>query len=139
MLHKLQIALILALALLFSSPSSAEARGEKAEGSIENISVKDAEKLIKSKGSGIVIVDVRTPGEFKQGHIAGAENMDLFGTKFEDQVARLPRDKPVLLYCRTGNRSAGAADLLKEAGLKVLHMNEGIQGWEKARLPVARN
>lgn len=133
----LKIVLILLFALILAAPAHTEARSAKVQGSVEDISVKEAAKLAKDKN--VVIVDVRTPKEFASGHIAGAENIDLFGTRFEDQAGKLPKNKTILLYCRTGKRSAGAADLMKEAGLKVKHMNDGLEGWEKAKLPVVKD
>lgn len=136
---KFQWLTALILFCVFAFPAQSFARSEKAQGTIEDISVQDAAKLIKNKSGNVVIVDVRTPGEFKQGHIAGAQNIDLFGTRFEDQVAKLPPKAKILLYCRTGKRSAGAADLMKEAGLHVLHMKDGTEGWEKAKMPLTKD
>ena len=54
-------------------------------------------------------------------------------------AAQLPKDKPVLLYCRTGNRSAGARDVMEKEGMtNILHMNEGIVAWQKAGLPLEK-
>ena len=78
--------------------------------SAKDISVKEAADLVQNPPQGMVIVDVRTPAEFREGHIAGAVNMDFFGASFDSQILTLPKDKPILLYCRSGNRSAGAYD-----------------------------
>ena len=107
--------------------------------SAKDISVKDAEALLQNPPQGLTIVDVRTPAEFREGHIAGAVNMDFFGATFEAQVLTLPKDKPVLLYCRTGNRSAGAYDAMTKEGLtNILHMNQGITAWQQAGLPLQK-
>ena len=105
----------------------------------KDISVKEAAALVQTPPQGLTIVDVRTPAEFREGHIAGAVNMDFFGATFEAQVLTLPKDKPVLLYCRTGNRSAGAYDAMTKEGLtNILHMNQGITAWQQAGLPVQK-
>lgn len=66
----------------------------------EDISVQEAAALLKSPPAGLMIIDVRTPEEFRQGHLPGAQNMDFFGGRFDLQVEAMPKDRPVLLYCR---------------------------------------
>ncbi|MEG6503317.1 MULTISPECIES: rhodanese-like domain-containing protein [unclassified Desulfovibrio] len=104
-----------------------------------DISVQDAAELLKNPPQGLIIVDVRTPAEFRDGHLPGAVNIDYFGGPFETQIAALPKDAPVLLYCRTGNRSAGAYTSMQQAGIgNILHMNEGISVWQQRGLPVEK-
>lgn len=101
------------------------------------ISVKEAAELLGKPD--VIILDVRTPAEFAGGHLPGARNMDFFGGRFEQQVSSLPKDKSVLLYCRSGKRSAGAAEALAEAGLKkIMDMHDGFQAWQKNGLPVEK-
>lgn len=117
-------------ALLYAWPCAAQAK---------DISAREAAALLQSPPAGLLILDVRTPGEFRQGHLPGARNMDFFGGRFDLDAAALPKDHPVLLYCRTGQRSAGAAEALEQAGVKnILHMNQGIEAWEKAGLPLEK-
>ena len=101
-----------------------------------DISVQDAAALLQNPPEGLVIVDVRTPAEFREGHLPGAVNMDYFGGPFETQIQSLPKTAPVLLYCRTGNRSGSAYDVMTKAGIgNILHMNEGITKWQQLGLP----
>lgn len=105
----------------------------------KDISVNDAADLMQNPPQGLTIVDVRTPAEFREGHLAGAVNMDFFGASFDSQILTLPKDKPILLYCRTGNRSEGAYDAMKKEGItNILHMNQGITGWQQAGLPIQK-
>jgi rhodanese-related sulfurtransferase len=64
------------------------------------------------------VIDVRTPGEFAGGHLAGARNVDVFAPDFQQQIEALglPERGPVYLYCRSGNRSGKAAQILHEMG-----------------------
>ena len=102
----------------------------------KDISVQDAAALLQNPPEGLIIVDVRTPGEFREGHLPGAVNMDYFGGPFETQIQSLPKTAPVLLYCRTGNRSGSAYDIMTKAGIgNILHMNEGITKWQQLGLP----
>lgn len=108
-------------------------------GEIKNINVKDAAELIRSKPESILILDVRTPGEFREGHIPNAENLNFFGPGFEKDLKKLPKDRDLLVYCRSGRRSEAASEeLIKGGHKKILHMNEGFSAWEKARLPVEK-
>ncbi len=83
-----------------------------------------------------ILIDVRTPAEFAGGHIAGAINIPV-----DDLAARLdsvPRDRPVVVYCRSGNRSATAARVLANAGFDPIYDMGGIIAWQAAGLPVTR-
>ena len=101
-----------------------------------DVSVQDAADLLQNPPQGLVIVDVRTPAEFREGHLPGAVNMDYFGGPFETQIKSLPKTAPVLLYCRTGNRSGSAYDVMTKAGIgNILHMHEGIIKWQQLGLP----
>jgi rhodanese-related sulfurtransferase len=64
------------------------------------------------------VLDVRTPAEFADGHLAGAVNVDVMAPDFQSRVAamNLPPDGPVYLYCRSGNRSGTAAGILRQMG-----------------------
>ena len=105
----------------------------------KDISVNEAAQLLQNPPQGLTIVDVRTPAEFREGHLAGAVNMDFFGASFDAQILTLPKDKPILLYCRSGNRSAGAYDAMEKEGITtILHMHQGITAWQQAGLPVQK-
>lgn len=105
----------------------------------KDVSVQEAAALLKAPPPGLMIIDVRTPEEFRQGHLPGAQNMDFFGGRFDLQLQDMPKDRPVLLYCRAGQRSAGAYEAMSKAGAAhILHMNEGIEVWQKAGLPLEK-
>ena len=81
---------------------------------------------------GVQVVDVRTPGEFAEGHIPGAVNIDVRGADFDRRIRTLDRDRPVAVYCRSGSRSKVAASTLSEAGFKVFDLDRGIINWDGA-------
>ena len=137
MLYQRQLFVLIAFALFLLPALTYGAAENTVAGSIKEMTVKEAAQVLKQQN--VVIVDVRTPEEFKAGHLPGAINCNLFGTRFDEQVEKLAKDKPVLVYCRTGKRSAGAADIFKEAGHNVLHMHEGVEAWQKAKLPIAKD
>ena len=82
------------------------------------------------------IVDVRTPGEFSQGHIANAKNYNWRGDDFEKQISPLDKSKPVLVYCLIGGRSAKAANLMRSEGFTTVYeLVGGMLSWRDASLP----
>lgn len=104
----------------------------------EGISVVDSNKFEQQmKESSSQIVDVRTPEEFEEGHITNAVNMNVTGDDFEKQIESLDKEKPVMVYCKSGGRSARAASILKDKGFKnVYDLDGGIIGWSKANKPI---
>ncbi len=83
---------------------------------------------------GAQLVDVRAEHEWGAGHIAGAAHVPL--AELAERAAELDRERPVVLYCRGGNRSAMATQALAEAGYDAAKLSEGIVGWEEAGLPL---
>ncbi|MFK5986966.1 MAG: rhodanese-like domain-containing protein [Pseudomonadota bacterium] len=82
----------------------------------------------KAVDNGAIIVDVRTPKEYKSKHIKGAINLPL--RELHNSYVRLPKDKEIVVYCRSGNRSATASKLLKQHGFTVYDV--ATQGdWER--------
>ncbi len=86
-----------------------------------------------------IIVDVRTPEEFVSGHITNAIMVDFRSDDFRNNKDKLDKDKTYLIYCRTGNRSRGALEIMAELGFKeVFHLTSGIVGWQAEGLPVIK-
>ncbi|MFP5518983.1 MAG: rhodanese-like domain-containing protein [Bdellovibrionia bacterium] len=63
-----------------------------------------------------IVIDVRTEEEFHDGHVEGAQLINLYDEKFSDKIARLDKDKHYALYCRSGNRSGQATRMMKDLG-----------------------
>lgn len=81
-------------------------------------------------------LDVRTPEEYAQGHIAGSKNIDVLGDDFEvDALETLDKDRTVALYCRSGRRSKKAAEILTAGGFSVVELSTGFNGWTEAGKP----
>lgn len=80
------------------------------------------------------LLDVRTPQEFREGHIPGAVNIELDG--LANRLAEIPRDEPVVVYCRSGRRSQMAAQILAQAGFTNITDLGGIVAWQRQGLPV---
>ncbi|MGJ5641265.1 rhodanese-like domain-containing protein [Formosa sp. S-31] len=73
----------------------------------------------------VQLVDVRTPKEYKDGHIKGAKNIDFFSAKFIPEFSKLDKDKPVYLYCRSGARSKNSAKKLATIGFTEIYDLKG--------------
>ncbi|MFV0604973.1 MAG: rhodanese-like domain-containing protein [Niabella sp.] len=87
-----------------------------------------------------IIVDVRTPQEFEQGHIKNAVNIDWNNAAFGAEAdIQLPKNKTLYVYCRSGGRSAKATAQLRKMGFRVLELEGGILQWQKDELPVEKN
>ncbi|USG63199.1 rhodanese-like domain-containing protein [Sneathiella marina] len=104
---------------------------------IRHVTAPQAAELIETQKE-IVILDVRTPGEFNEGHVAGAINIDYHGDNFAQLIGALDPDQHYLLYCRSGFRSGRTLPLMIRAGLsKISHLDGGINSWNAASLPLA--
>ena len=81
-----------------------------------------------------VVLDVRTPAEYAEGHIPGTHfNIDVLEDSYTELALKtLPKGKPVALYCRSGNRSKKAARILTENGYQVVELGTGFRGWAAA-------
>lgn len=85
----------------------------------------------------ITLIDVRTRGEYANGHLADAGELNYYTFDFKQKLLLLPRDQPVYLYCNTGFRSQRAAEILAENGYeKVFNLQHGIMEWELLDMPV---
>ena len=79
---------------------------------------------------GAVLVDVRRPDEFAQGHLPGAVNIEVTAPDFAQRVAALDHTKPTYVYCRSGARSAKAAEQLTKTGFaRVSNLLGGVTDW----------
>ena len=101
----------------------------------ENMDVNAFAERIKSPD--VVLLDVRTAGEFGEGHITNALNIDVKEEGFVEKAkSTLPTDKTIAVYCRSGKRSATAAAMLAKESFKVVNLLGGIMAWKDAGMPV---
>ena len=112
-------------------PAAAKASAAK------DVTPDEAALLMKGKAP-VLVVDVRTPDEFAEGHIPGAKNLDFLGDDFEKGLAALPTDRPVIVHCAAGNRSSKAVAKIEALKLpvQILHLKSGFNGWKEAGKPV---
>ena len=92
----------------------------------------------RSSAPGAVILDVRSPGEYAKGHIAGAVNINVEDSLFSENVVGLDRAASYFVYCGIGLRSARAARMMRGMGFsRVYELENGLDGWEEYRLPLS--
>jgi rhodanese-related sulfurtransferase len=95
------------------------------------VSREEAQKLIED---GAQLVDVRAEHEWEAGRIPGAIHVPL--AELAERTGEIDKERPVVLYCRGGNRSTMATEALAAAGYDAAKLTEGIVGWSEAGLPL---
>ncbi len=81
----------------------------------------------------ILLIDVRTPEEYKAGHVENALNINFFDENFTDQIKELNTDKTLYLYCRSGKRSMNASKALSALGYKVVNLEGGYNAYSASK------
>lgn len=107
---------------------SAQSRSGTVNSAVQRLSPNQYQTSYVQNRQPHVLVDVRTPQEFASGHIAGAVNIPL--QELPRQLDSLPKDQPVVLYCRSGARSSTAAQMLARAGFTEIYDLGGIISWQ---------
>lgn len=126
--------------LLFSCGTSQNNKPAVAVESTEVIVTIDAKTFgeLSSSQPG-TILDVRTPEEWSEGTIKDAVKMNYHDDNFAEQVEGLDKTAPIYVYCKSGRRSSGAADILKEKGFaKVYNLDGGITSWRENGFEVVK-
>ena len=104
-------------------------------GQTNDFKIVDANEFAKYiQDKNVTVLDVRTPSEHAEGYIPGTDfNIDVLEDSYTKiATEKLPKDKPVALYCRSGNRSKKAAKILSDKGYKVVELGTGFRGWVAA-------
>lgn len=114
-----------------TSQSSSNSSSETSSQSVsKDISIEESKKLI-NEGNVNLILDVRNEDEFAKGHLKNAIQIPVKELKENLSDIEKFKDELVLVYCRSGKRSAEAVDILKENGFKnLVHMKDGISKWD---------
>ena len=156
-----RIALLLVIGTLVTScgsddPSSGEANTSEASvaavsdaavsdaetsavtvGDFTTISPQQASAVMAAPPADLVVLDVRTPEEYAEGHLDGAVLVDFYDADFADQLGQLDPEVPYLVYCRSGNRSGQTLTLMEQLGFSsASDIDGGIVAWQDAGLPV---
>ncbi len=139
MVIKKQMLAVLVAVLVSSTQSMACGMGEVTPEGYENASITHAyQHWSQGKNTQIpfVFVDVRTPKEYKAGHIPGAINIPV--SDIAMRMNELPKNKQLYVYCRSGVRAAKASALLAKAGFHVENLPDSMNGWKSAGYPIEK-
>jgi rhodanese-related sulfurtransferase len=104
----------------------------KNEATHDNITLINSEEMLElMQTEDVQLVDVRTVNEFNEHYIQGAENI-VFDSDFDQKLEGLQKNKPIIVYCRSGRRSAKCAEILARKGFtKIFDLKGGITQWMK--------
>ena len=106
---------------------------------VKRISNQELQDILQNMED-VQLIDVRTPDEYGQGHLENAQLIDFLQSDFKEKVSKLDRDKPIVVYCAVGGRSAQSAKILESLGFKEIYdLKKGIRGWLAENLPVTNN
>lgn len=123
------------------APAQAESKADKkpaAQLKVKHVSAVQAAEYIK-KNPDTVVLDVRSPAEFANGHIKGSINIDFKAASFADDLKKLDRTKTYLVHCQAGGRSTSSLDTFKKLGFQqILHLDGGMMDWGKEQLPIEK-
>ncbi len=119
------------------STSGADSAAPVAIDGLTTISAQDAAAITAAPPADLVVLDVRTPAEYSEGHLEDSVLVDFYEADFADQLAALDPDVPYLVYCRSGNRSSQTLDMMQQLGFtSAADVAGGILAWADAGLPV---
>ena len=105
---------------------------------LSSLSAGEFSTLLSQKPD-LILLDVRTPSEYAEGHLPKSVNVDVLAPDFEQRAeAVLGKQRSVALYCRSGHRSHAAAALMQSRGFKVVELKGGYLGWVSEGLPVEK-
>ncbi|EDP71713.1 thioredoxin [Flavobacteriales bacterium ALC-1] len=125
-MKKLAIVCCLLVTISFGV-SCVDSKLENAE--VKLVTAEEMESILELED--VQLVDVRTPKEYDEIRIANSQNIDFQSPTFDEDITKLDKSKPVILYCKSGRRSAKCAKKLKEAGFeKIYDLDGGISKWK---------
>ena len=116
-----------------------QTKGNSSKQINSTITVDEFDKKL-SETKDVQLVDVRTPEEYQEGHLKNSLNYNFNGSDFDNELSKLDKTKPVMVYCLAGGRSAEAAEIMEKKGFtEVYNMQGGIMKWNVANKPTDRN
>ena len=129
---RLLLAIAMASLFLFScSDKTAEEKGKTVKTKTEQIDAAAFRNAVSGEEEDIIILDVRTPGEYAEGALPKAVNIDFLNSNFVNQLKTLDKSKDVYVYCAAGGRSAKAARIMEDLGFeRILELKGGLSAYE---------
>lgn len=133
----IRLVVLISFLLATITACSASTQATTSDSGPARVGVAQFATLVKEPG--VAIIDVRTPEEFADGHIAGAVNIPVQQADFGDRIAQLDPNTTYAVYCRSGNRSQPAVDAMEQAGITdIYELESGTKGWTAEGQPLTR-
>ena len=133
----IRLVVLISFLLATITACSASTQATTSDSGPARVGVAQFATLVKEPG--VAIIDVRTPEEFADGHIAGAVNIPVQQPDFATRIAQLDPNTTYAVYCRSGNRSQPAVAAMQEAGITdIYELDSGTKGWTAAGQPLTR-
>ncbi len=102
---------------------------------MDRITPEEAKQLIDTQN--IIIIDLRTPAEYSDGHIPKAININFYNPSFISNISQLDKEKEYIVYCLSGGRSSASMQLFANQGFKKVHdLEGGIGAWDQENFPI---
>ncbi len=125
------------LVVLFIAIGFTACKSNASQNGVGGTLAADAFEKKMNETAGAQIADVRTPGEYSEGHIKNAINIDWNGDVFESEIQKMDKSKPVFVYCLSGGRSSSAVSKMVDLGFKEIYeLDGGMRAWYNAQKPV---
>lgn len=103
-----------------------------------NLDVNQVSEMV-SENQDIILIDVRTPEEFQQGHLEGAKLINFYDANFQEEIKKLDSAKKYVVYCRSGGRSSKSVSAMKKMGFtEVYNMSGGVLAWQREDLELVK-
>lgn len=117
--------------LTLSACAQSASQEENAAVINQRVTQEEFKKLMATKAD-VQLIDVRTPAEFNEGTIENATMIDFNDANFSENIQKLNKEKPVMIFCRTGGRSGRALAMMKDMGFQeVYELEGGFSQWEE--------
>ena len=111
----------------------------QSNGPFYSVDAQEFRELAEKGGTDQVLLDIRTPAEYSQGHIKSAINIDFYSPEFRTRLEELDKTKTYLLYCHSGNRTSKTLPLMRELGFqKVIALKHGLNEWSGNKYPLEK-
>ena len=117
--------------------AAASPAASPAKSAVKNVGAGEFDQL--RRGTNVVVLDVRTPAEYAEGHLPGAVLVDYRAPDFTEKVAKLDKSKTYLVHCAAGVRSAKACTKMEGLGLtNLINLEGGVSAWKEAGKPLTK-
>jgi rhodanese-related sulfurtransferase len=137
LLKKAYLIAVVMMSWIAGANAADQSNSATSKTSVQHVNPKLAQQLIVDKK--VIVLDLRTPTEFKAARIKGAANIDCLAPDFEERIKGLDKSKSYLVHCASGGRSTRSLSTFQRQQFQsIYHLDGGIKAWEKDGLPLEK-